>query len=64
MKTYKIKTKFVFNGTFEVKAKSKDEAREMIKKHCGLVIGGDIHTTLPDDMVNWEFNVHPDKIIP
>jgi len=63
MKTYKIKTSFVFDGYFEVVAENKSQAREFVGKHCGLVIGGDIRSTLPDDMVNWEFDVHPKKVI-
>ena len=33
------------------------------EKHYGLVIGSDIHSSLPDDEVNWEFPVHPDTKI-
>lgn len=62
-KDYQIKTKFVFEGTFTVKAESKQEARELVEKHCGLVIGGDIHTTLPSDEIDWNFSVHPQKIV-
>lgn len=62
-RVFKIKTKFVFNGEFHVKAETKQEAREMIDKHCGLVLGGDIHSSLPDEDVNWEFFSNPQKII-
>jgi hypothetical protein len=63
IKTFQVKTKFVFEGIFEVKAQSKEQAREYIEKHCGLVIGGDIHSTLPDEDIDWEFSVHPEKEI-
>ena len=63
-KEYKIKTKFVFEGYFTVKAYDKSQAREYVEKHCGLLLGGDIHTTLPDEIItDWIFNVHPKKII-
>lgn len=62
-KDYQIKTKFIFEGTFTVKAESKQEARELVEKHCGLVIGGDIHTSLPSDEIDWNFSVHPHKIV-
>lgn len=62
-KTYQVETRFEFTGTFEVKAKSKQEAIEYVQKHCGLVIGGDIHSSLPDEDINWEFPVHPKKVI-
>lgn len=54
---------FIFNGTFTVKANDAIEAEEFVIKHCGLVIGGNIHSTLPDDKVSWEFAVHPVKEI-
>jgi hypothetical protein len=62
-KTFTIKTKFVFEGEFYVKAESKVQAREFVGKHCGFVIGGDIHSSLPDEDVHWKFNIHPKKII-
>lgn len=62
-KEYSVKTKFVFEGTFTVKAHDKVQAREYVEKHCGLVLGGDIHTTLPDEIIDWNFSVHPQKIV-
>lgn len=35
----------------------------MVTRDCGLVLGGNIHTTLDDDDVDWEFDVHPDMQI-
>ena len=63
IKTFQVKTKFIFEGIFEVKAQNREQAREFIEKHCGLVIGGNIHSTLPDEDINWEFSVHPEKEI-
>ena len=60
---YTVKTKFVFEGEFYITAESKEQAKEFVKNHCGLVLGGNIHTTLNDDEVDWEFDVHPDKIV-
>lgn len=54
---------FIFEGEFEVKAENRAEAEEYVQKHCGLVIGGNIHSTLPDEDVTWDFPVHPDKVI-
>nr|DAL13640.1 MAG TPA_asm: hypothetical protein [Caudoviricetes sp.] len=62
-KEYSVKTKFVFEGTFTVKANDKEQAREYVEKHCGLVLGGDIHTSLPDEIIDWNFSVHPQKIV-
>lgn len=48
---------------FEVEAFNREEAKELILKECGLVMGGDIHTTLPDGEVRWNFDTHPEKQI-
>ena len=42
---------------------NREEAKELILKECGLVMGGDIHTTLPDGEVRWNFDTHPEKQI-
>jgi len=60
---YKVRTRFIFEGDFEVQADNKQQAEEYVGKHCGLVIGGNIHSTLPTDTIDWNFNVHPTKII-
>ena len=61
MKQYAVKTRFVFEGCFLINAKNKMQAREYAEKHCGLVLGRDIHSSLPDDDVDWDFPVHPEK---
>ena len=63
MQIYNIKNKFVFDGYFYINAKSRQQAKEYVEKHCGLIIGRDIHSTLPDEDVDWDFPVHPNKII-
>jgi hypothetical protein len=62
-KEYTVKTKFIFEGEFYVEAESREQALEFVGKHYGLVIGGNIHSTLPDEDVNWNFDVHPKKIV-
>lgn len=58
-----VPTRFVFSGTFRVKAESQKQAEELVRKHCGLVLGGEIQSSLPDEDVDWVFDVHPEKII-
>ena len=60
---YAIKTRFVFGGTFFIEAESRAQAWEYVEQHCGLVLGGKIHSSLPDEEVDWQFPVHPEKII-
>lgn len=60
---YDVTVSFTFKGTFTVSTTDKNSAKEQIEKHCGLVLGGKIHSTLPDEDIDWDFNVHPNKII-
>ena len=45
---------------FEVLADSKEDARQKVLQDCGLVMGGSIHSTLPDEEINWAFSTHPE----
>ncbi|ERJ72091.1 hypothetical protein HMPREF9148_02931, partial [Prevotella sp. F0091] len=47
-KVYRIRTQYIFEGVFDVVAENKEEARQKILQNCGLVMGGSIHSTLPD----------------
>jgi hypothetical protein len=49
---YEVKTKFVFSGTFTIEADNAAQAKEFVHQHCGMVIGGGIHSTLsPDEWI-------------
>ena len=60
-KIYRVKTQYIFKGVFEVLADSKENARLKVLQDCRLVMGGSIHSTLPNDEINWFFDIHPDK---
>ena len=71
-KVYRVRTQYIFEGVFEVVAESKEDARQKVLQNCGLVMGGSIHSTLPDDEINfssnalnnsWAFDKHPNKRI-
>ncbi len=59
-KIYRIRTQYVFEGVFDVVAESREEARQKVIQDCGMMMGGTIHSTLPDDEVNWVFSTHPE----
>jgi hypothetical protein len=59
-KIYRVKTQYIFEGVFEVLAESKEDARQKILQDCGLVMGVSIHSTLPDEEINWTFSTHPE----
>ena len=58
-KVYRVRTQYIFEGVFEVVAESKEDAQQKVLQNCGLVMGGNIHSTLPDDEINWAFDKHP-----
>lgn len=60
---YKVNTKFVFEGYFEIEADNRNEAKRLVGGNCGLVMGGNIHTNLDDEEVDWNFDTHPDMHI-
>lgn len=57
---YRVRTQYIFKGIFEVLADSKENARQKVLQDCGLVMGGSIHSTLPDEEINWAFSTHPE----
>lgn len=63
MAKYRVQTQFGFNGYFIVEADSITEAKRSIMQDCGLVMGGGIHSNLPDEDINWNFPIHPDMEI-
>ena len=62
-KVYRVQTQYIFDGVFDVVAESKEDARQKVLQDCGLAMGGSIHSTLPDDEINWAFDRHPNKRI-
>lgn len=63
MPEFEVKTQFVFTGVFKVKADNRQQAKEYVDKHCGLVLGRNIHSSLPDEDIDWDFAMHPEKKI-
>ena len=59
-RVYRIRTQYIFEGVFEVVAESREDAQQKVIQNCGLVMGGNIHSTLPDEKVNWAFSTYPE----
>ena len=59
-RVYRVRTQYVFEGVFEVVAESEEEARQKVIQDCGLVMGGNVHRTLPDEEINWAVSMHPE----
>ena len=59
-RVYRVRTQYIFEGVFEVVAESREDARQKVIQNYGLVMGGNIHSTLPDEKVYWAFSTHPE----
>jgi len=59
---YEVQTKFVFKGKFTVVADNSAQAKELVQSYCWMNIGK-IHSNLMDEDTDWDFDMHPDKII-
>ena len=45
MAKYDVRVRYTFEGTYKVVAEDRDEAERIVTEDCGLVLGGNIHTT-------------------
>ena len=62
-KVYRVRTQYIFEGVFEVAATNREEAERKILEDCGMVMDRGVHSTLPDEQINWAFDTHPNKRI-
>ena len=62
-KVYRVRTQYVFEGVFKVVATDREEAERKILEDCGMVMDRGIHSTLPDEQINWTFDTHPEERI-
>ena len=62
-KVYRVRTQYVFEGVLEVAATNREEAERKILEDCEMVMGRGIHSTLPDEQINWAFDTHPEEWI-
>lgn len=61
MTKYNVQVRYIFEGTYTVATEDREEAERMVSEDCGLVLGGNIHTTRDDDEVtDWNSDCHPD----
>ena len=60
---YRVQTLYALEGVFEVVAESEEEARHKVIQDCEFMMGRSIHSSLPDEEVNWAFDRHPNKRI-
>ena len=60
---YRVRTQYIFEGVFEIAATNREEAERKILEDCGMVMGRGVHSTLPDEQINWAFDRHPNKQI-
>ena len=63
MTMYKLDMQFIFNGNVNIEAYSIEEAHEKLHQSVHLCLGGNIHTELDDDEVDWDISTHSEKTI-
>lgn len=59
MRKHRIKVRYVFDGHYDIRAENEQDARRIAERDCGLVMGGSIHTSNDEQVVDWDFNMHP-----
>jgi len=62
MNTYKVKVQFIISGEYEITANSEQEAREKVRRFCGITAGYNVFCTLPE-RVKYRFSNYPTKEI-
>ena len=60
-KIYSVLARYIFEGTFKVEAESREEAKDKILKHCGMVMDSGIQTTLSYREIDLALCNHPCK---
>ena len=62
MDTYKVNVQFIISGEYEITANSEQEAREKVRRFCGITAGYNVFCTLPE-RVKHRFPNYPTKEI-
>lgn len=62
MDTYKVKVQFIISGEYEITAYPEQEAREKVRRFCGITAGYNVFCTLLE-RVKHRFSNYPTKEI-
>lgn len=62
MDTYKVNVQFIISGEYEITAYSEQEAREKVRRFCGITAGYNVFCTL-SERVKHRFSNYPTKEI-
>ena len=62
MDTYKVNVQFIISGEYEITANSEQEARDKVRRFCGITAGYNVFCTLPE-RVKHRFPNYPTKEI-
>jgi len=61
-KEFEVDVTFSFSGKVRVRAVDAGEALVVVQRDLGLVLGGNIHTSNDQQVVNWDFDTHPTQL--
>jgi hypothetical protein len=68
-KKFRVRTEFTFTGDFIIKAKSRQEAHDLVKKYAGMTMANGIEFDPTSDTsklkggVDWDFDPHAEMQI-
>lgn len=61
-KIYTVPSFFIFQGTIMLKGvASEQEAEQQARSDVGLALGEGLHSSLPEEAVDWDFPMHPER---
>lgn len=62
-KKFKVHVQYTFSGYYVVKADSRDEAEEIALRDCGMVMGGSVNSSNDEEVIEWDFDMHPEATV-
>jgi hypothetical protein len=60
---FTVKTQFIIEGEFYVKASNKEVAKDMIEDQCWIEMNNKICSSIPIGEIDWAFSSNANKVI-
>ncbi|MCE2615718.1 hypothetical protein LO761_02160 [Bacteroidaceae bacterium 14-104] len=60
---YRARTLYVLKVYLRSQPQTERKPNGKILEDCGMVMGRGVHSTLPDEQINWAFDTHPEERI-
>lgn len=63
MKRFSVPVSYTFMVVYDIDADTAQQAKEIASNDCGLVLGGNIHTSDEHHVISWDAHLHPDELV-